>query len=129
MLPPWNINALAEEFIRVLATCPDQYERSRRKVVRDSKSFEYRLSQIRGLTTYPTNANFVYCRLDDEISGTQLRDTLLKESGCFVRECGSKIGSNSQFLRIATRPEDEQNVLIEALDEVLNGRLLSPLRR
>lgn len=119
MLPPWNVNALAEEFIRILAIYPDQYEETRRKVVRDSKAFENRLSQIDGLTTYPTNANFVYCRLDDGISGTQLRDILLKEFGCFVRECGSKIGSDSQFLRIATRPEDEQRFLIQALHEVL----------
>ena len=123
MLPPWNINALAEEFIRILATCPDQYEESRRKVVRDSKAFKNRLSQIDGLTTYPTNANFVYCRLDDRMSGTHLRNVLLKEFGCFVRECGSKIGSDSQFLRIATRPEDEQRFLIQALHEVLTGIL------
>lgn len=121
MLPPWNINALAEEFIRILATCPDEYEDSRRKVVRDSKAFENRLSHIDGLTTYPTNANFVFCRLDDRMTGTELRDVLLKQFGCFVRECGSKIGSDSQFLRIATRPEDEQTILIHAMHEVLTG--------
>lgn len=121
MLPPWNVNALAEELIRILATCPDLYEESRRKVVRDSKAFQSRLAQIEGLTTYPTNANFVYCRLDDRTSGTELRDMLLRQFGCFVRECGSKIGSDSRFLRIATRPEVEQKLLIQALHEVLAG--------
>lgn len=115
MLPPWNVNALAEELIRIMVMCPDEYESGRRQVVRDTREFEFRLAQIEGLTTYPTNANFVYCELDQEISGKQFRDRLLQESGCLVRECGSKIGSSSQFLRIATRPSNEQHVLVEAL--------------
>jgi histidinol-phosphate/aromatic aminotransferase/cobyric acid decarboxylase-like protein len=121
MLPPWNVNSLAEEFIRILARCSEQYDEARRRVVRDSKAFEKRLSQIEGLSTYPTNANFVYCRLDDGISGTQVRNILLEQSACFIRECGSKIGSNSQFLRIATRPEEQQKRLVRALEQVLAG--------
>lgn len=121
MVPPWNVNALAEEFIRILATCPEQYEDGRRRVVRDSKAFERRLSQIDGLATYPTHANFVYCQLEEGMSGTKLRDILLQESGCFVRECSSKIGSSSQFLRIATRPENEQELLIHALQNLFDG--------
>ncbi len=115
MLPPWNVNALAEELIRIVATCSREYETGRRKVVRDSKALEFRLSQLDGLTAFPTNANFVYCELDASIPGRQLRDELLQQSGCFVRECGSKIGSGSQFLRIATRPPNQQHLLMKAL--------------
>jgi histidinol-phosphate/aromatic aminotransferase/cobyric acid decarboxylase-like protein len=117
MLPPWNVNALAEELIRIMATRRDEYERGRCQAVRDSKALEYRLSQVDGLTTYPTNANFVYCQVDASVSGIQLPDELLQQSGCFVRECGSKIGSGSQFLRIATRPGAEQEILITALQK------------
>ena len=117
MLPPWNVNALAEELIRIVATCSREYETGRRKVVRDSKALEFRLSQLDGLTPFPTNANFVYCELDASIPGRQLRDELLQQSGCFVRECGSKIGSGSQFLRIATRPQDQQHLLMNALQK------------
>lgn len=120
MLPPWNVNALAEELIRIMATCWSQYETGRRKVVRDSKAFEVRLSQIDGLTVFPTNANFVYCELDAGIPGVQLRDVLLQQSGCFIRECGSKIGSGSQFLRIASRPQRQQRLLIKAMQEAFS---------
>jgi histidinol-phosphate/aromatic aminotransferase/cobyric acid decarboxylase-like protein len=80
---------------------------------------ETRLGQIDGLTTFPTGANFVYCELDAGIPGVQLRDVLLRQFGCFIRECGSKIGSNSQFLRIATRPRDQQPRLVNALREAI----------
>jgi histidinol-phosphate/aromatic aminotransferase/cobyric acid decarboxylase-like protein len=115
VLPPWNVNALAEEFIRVMSTHGQQYEWSRRQTVRDSRRLEYRLAQIDGLTSFPSHANFVYCELDDVIPGEKLRDVLLHKYGCFIRECGSKLGSTSQFLRIATRPKEQQDVLIGAL--------------
>jgi len=115
VLPPWNVNALAEEFIRVMSTYRQQYEWSRRQTVRDSRRLEYRLAQIDGLTTFPSHANFVYCELDDAIPGEELRDVLLHQYGCFIRECGSKLGSTSQFLRIATRPKEQQDILVRAL--------------
>lgn len=118
-LPPWNVNALAEEFIRIMSNCRQQYECSRQQTVRDSRAFEYRLSEIDGIRTFPTHANFVFCQLDDNISGTQLRDVLLEQSGCFIRECGSKIGSSAQFLRIATRPEQQQRLLVAALHRAI----------
>ena len=46
---------------------------------------------------------------------------LLRESGVFIRECGSKLGSGPQFLRIATRPPDEQRLLVSALRRPLHG--------
>ena len=119
MLPPWNVNSLAEEFIRMLATNRDEYASARRRSVRDARAFERRLSQVDGLTAFPTNANFVYCCLDARIPGIQLRDLLLERFGCFVRECGSKIGSSSQYLRIAARPQPQQDLLVGALDQAI----------
>lgn len=128
MLPAWNVNSLAEELIRLMANCRGAYEAGRRQVVRDSKAFEWRLSQIDGVTTFPTHANFVHCELDAGISGRQLRDVLLRQFGCFIRECGSKIGSSSQYLRIATRPERQQRLLVEAIRKAcsLIGRARTP---
>lgn len=121
MLPPWNVNALAEEFIRLLNSYRDEYDLGRRQTIRDSKAFASRLAQIDGLTVYPTNANFAYCELDDRIPGSEFRDVLLRQSGCFVRECGSKLGSCSQYLRIAARPHDQQLLLIAGLQRALTS--------
>ena len=103
-LPPWNVNSLAEELLRLTVSHGDQYESGRRQVVRDSQDFEASLRTVMGLTVYPTRSNFVFCRLDADINGREFRDRLLQQFGCFVRECGSKIGSSQQYLRIATRP-------------------------
>lgn len=117
MLPPWNLNALAEETIRMTVEAVDDYEAGRRAVVRDTLQFRKRLARLDGVTTFPAHANFIYCRLDSRLCGRELRDRLLLQNGCFVRECGSKIGSTSQYLRIATRPVRQQQLLVDALRE------------
>ena len=59
----------------------------------------------------------VFAGLPGSIESGEL--VLLQQSGCFVRECGSKVGSSSQFLRVATRPLDQQRCLIAAMEKAL----------
>ena len=131
ILPPWNVNSLAEALIRSLAGRKDEYEIARRATVRDAQSLQSRLSEFDEFHVFPSNANFVFCELKRGVSGTQIRDALLVRSGCFVRECGSKIGAGSQYLRIAARPEAEQRVLATALRcafaEIRRGRAIRQL--
>ena len=129
MLPPWNVNGLAEELIRMMTTARTAYESGRRRAVRDAKAFERRLATVDRLTPFPTNANFVYCEVDMAVPGVELRDVLLQQFGCFIRECGSKMGSSSQFLRIAARPPEQQRLLCDALNEAISAVQKSNLRR
>ena len=119
MLPPWNVNSLAEEMLRLMQNYQHGYDLARRRVVQDAASFARRLAAIDGVTVFPTHANFVYCHLDDDIPGVALRDVLLQQHGCFIRECSSKEGSSSQYLRIAVRPADQQALLIAALPQAI----------
>jgi histidinol-phosphate/aromatic aminotransferase/cobyric acid decarboxylase-like protein len=62
-----------------------------------------------------------------------LRNRLLCEHGCLIRECGNKLGSDSRHYRIAARPREEVDYLVECLTECFNtlGRQspLEPRRR
>jgi histidinol-phosphate/aromatic aminotransferase/cobyric acid decarboxylase-like protein len=50
-----------------------------------------------------------------------LRDRLLCEHGCLIRECGNKLGSDSRHFRIAARPREEVDHLVECLAESLTA--------
>lgn len=62
-----------------------------------------RLSEVPGLTVYPSKANFLFVELPDGVPGKALRDRLLKHHGLMVRERGNKIGSSEQYLRLDER--------------------------
>ena len=119
-LPHWNVNGIAELRIREFPGRRAEYEVSRRRVIQDRVYLEGRLRSVAGLTVYPSRANFVYVRVPSEIDGTELRNGLLTEHGMLVRECGNKLGSDRNHFRIAARPRDQVDQLIEALRAVLS---------
>jgi histidinol-phosphate/aromatic aminotransferase/cobyric acid decarboxylase-like protein len=125
-LPHWNVNGVAEAVIRSLAGHADEYERGRRRVVRDRQALELALRGVEGLRVFPSRANFVYVRLPDEVDGVGLRNRLLTEHGCLVRECGNKLGSDRRYLRIAARPREAIPPLIDAIRECLAAQSRSP---
>jgi histidinol-phosphate/aromatic aminotransferase/cobyric acid decarboxylase-like protein len=123
-LPHWNVNGLAELVIRELAGHMEEYEQSRRLVMRDRRQFERSLRSLGGLTVFPSQANFVCVRTPEEVDGAWLRDHLLVEHGCLVRACGNKLGSDRHDLRIACRPPTESAALLSALEESLAAATL-----
>jgi histidinol-phosphate/aromatic aminotransferase/cobyric acid decarboxylase-like protein len=118
-LPPWNVNALAETLIRCLPDHLLEYERSRRKVISDRVLFERRLREVPRLAVFPSHANFVYAGLPHGASGTALRNLLLTEFGLLIRECGNKIGSGANYIRLAARPADQLDLLVDSLRSAL----------
>jgi threonine-phosphate decarboxylase len=114
-LPQWNVNALAEALIRMLASHPAQYESARRRTVADRQNLERRLRSISGLTVFPSQANFIYVQVPSPIDGVALRNWLISEYGYLIRECGNKQGSDSTYLRIAARPADQVEALVDAV--------------
>ena len=118
-LPYWNVNGMAEMLVFEVAAHMDEYETSRKRVVRDRVALAAALGQIESLEVFPSKANFLYVRLAAEVDGVELRNRLLVDHGCLVRECGNKVGSSSQFFRIAARPGDEVFVLLAALRSVM----------
>jgi histidinol-phosphate/aromatic aminotransferase/cobyric acid decarboxylase-like protein len=118
-LPHWNVNGVAEAVIRLLPGHMGEYERGRRLVIRDRQALEDALRGVEGLRVFPSRANFVYVRVPDGVDGVALRNRLLTEHGCFVRECGNKLGADSRHFRVAARPRDAIPPLVEALEESL----------
>jgi histidinol-phosphate/aromatic aminotransferase/cobyric acid decarboxylase-like protein len=132
-LPFWNMNSLGQALIEQLPRHRAEYEAGRRQVVRDRIYLEDRLRSIPALKVYPAQANFVYLQMPQGIDGVALRNRLLCEHGCLIRECGNKLGSDSRHYRIAARPREEIDYLVECLAECFNtlGRqpLAEPRRR
>lgn len=136
-LPHWNVNGVAEMVLREVVQSPAEYDGSRRRVIVDRQDLEEELRTIPELRVFPSRANFVYVRVTDEVDGAVLRDHLLTEHGCFVRQCGNKLGSDRQFFRIAARPASELQFLGSVLRQSLaelrradtNARLMDSIPR
>jgi len=113
-LPYWNVNGITEMLLHLIKDEQAAYNESRLKTIADAIYLSERFEELPEFTIFPTHSNFIFVKLRDNINGTQLRDRMLQNHGCFIRNCGNKLGSSEQYFRIAARPAEDVNYLIEA---------------
>ncbi len=114
-LPKWNLNSFAEYVVFMLREYGVEYHQSLALLSRDRADMAQALAAIPDLVVFLSQGNFLLVKLPDGIDGAVLRDRLLTEHGVFIRECGNKLGSSSQFLRLVVRPHEDVQRLLTAL--------------
>lgn len=116
-LPIWNVNAFAEQYVRIFSAFRDEFLLSCKRVRMETDELRRSLGAISGVRTYATQANFVFCRLDPEVAtASELVGTLLEMSGIYIKDCSGKSMPNAeQFFRISSRTARENNVLVHAI--------------
>lgn len=119
-LPIWNINPLAEKFLRLCVQYRGQYEKARVTCIEETRTLQNALGKIPSLKVFPTFSNFILFKiLKDRVSSVQLRDHLLKELGYYVRDCSRKAGLGDRFIRVGTNLPKENATLVDAIGTYL----------
>jgi threonine-phosphate decarboxylase len=96
-----------------------EYHQSLALLARDRANMAQALAALPDLIVFLSQGNFLLVKLPDGVDGATLRDRLLTEHGVFIRECGNKLGSSSQFLRLVVRPHEDVQRLLTALQACL----------
>ncbi len=117
----WNINGFAEEFLRILPLYKQEFEDSCEIVKADRDIFYNKLCTIEGMTVFKPDANYIYCRLPDaSLSGPEVTKRLFIEYNIYIKDSAGKTQPDaSRYIRIASRTQEENNTLIDALKEVM----------
>ena len=66
-------------------------------------------------------ANFALVEILDGVSADDLMQHMLVRHGVYVRTCSDKVGLEGHFLRIASRGLRENQLIIDALNDVLSS--------
>lgn len=114
-LPTWNINTPAEYYLSMLPRTDAEYHRSRRCVIQDVQLLYQELSNVEGITVYPTGANFVCFRVDNGLTARRLQKQLLIEHKMYVRDCSNKEGMDAYHIRVASQGRENDLALVAAL--------------
>lgn len=118
----WNINGFAEEFLRLLPDYKQEFIDSCKQVRTDRDSLYKKLCDIEGMTVFKPDANFIFCRLPDNVqSAPEITKKLFIEHNMYIKDCVGKTQPDSdRYLRIASRTEAENCKLVEALIDVMD---------
>jgi histidinol-phosphate/aromatic aminotransferase/cobyric acid decarboxylase-like protein len=113
----WNLNGFAEAFLRLAPGYRQDFAESCEQVRADRSSFYDELCTIPGLTVYPPDANFVFCKLPDTgPSGPDVERRLFVEDNIYVKHCAGKtMPEADRYVRIASRTPSENSTVRNAL--------------
>ena len=120
----WNINGFAEEFLRILPQYKQEFEDSCEKVKADRDVFYNKLCTIKGMTVFKPDANYIYCRLPDAaLSGPEITKRLFIKHNIYIKDSVGKTQPDAdRYIRIASRTNEENTKLVDALVDVLYVR-------
>ena len=114
-LPIWNINSVAEFFMQIYVKYEKDYINSLLLITDARKKMYEKLRHIKYLNCFPSEANYIMC----EIKGCRAIDlaAFLIEKNVLIKDLTEKIKDGKQYIRLAVRNEEENDVLISLLAE------------
>lgn len=116
----WNINSFAEFYLQIFEKYKFDFEVGLNKFKQARKKFVNDLKEIENLKVYPSQANYILCEVLDDMSSHELTTKLLEEYELLIKDLSSKKGFGGRsFIRLAVRDEHDNDVLVEALKELL----------
>ena len=120
-LPIWNVNALAEEFLRVVGRYREEFAESCELTRTTCRELYTDLSALPGLDCVEPDANFVLGRMTDPTAtASDFARRLYVEHNILIKDCSAKsMPDANRYLRIASRTPAENRVLVEALAALL----------
>ena len=115
----WNINSYGENFLQIFDKYKKFYSVGCDKIAEERNRFTNLLKEFSWLEVYPSQANYVLCKIIDKISSEDLAIKLLDEYNIFIKDLSSKKGfENGQYIRLAVRNTEDNDKLIAALKEI-----------
>ena len=117
-LPPWPVSTL-DSLAATAALGDKEYAEQARQGNLTRRVSLQRQLEILGLTSYPSSANFLLLRLPPLIEAQALRERLIREEHLVVRACDSFEKLPLNHIRVAVRSEQENKLLLSALDKML----------
>lgn len=120
-LPIWNLNGLAEAFLRAVGRYRREFRESCDLTRAASLDLFERLQALPGLRPVAPAANFVLCQLQaDSADARAFARLLYVEHNILLKDCGAKsMPDANRYLRIAARTPAENRQLVDALGQLL----------
>ena len=115
----WNINSPGEFFLQIFDKYKRDYVLACNRIAEERIRLTLELASIPGVHVYPSQANYLLCRLDGAVTAKELSECLFEKEAILIKDLTGKRGFTSgQFFRIAIRTKEENDRLLAGIAEV-----------
>ena len=119
----WNINSFAEFYMQIEEKYKKDYAKALGLFREERKRFVNELSDVGGLRIIPSQANFVMAEITNGISAEELTRRLIVDNNILIKNLYPKMNRKErQFIRLAIKTKDENDILVTALKKSLTKR-------
>ena len=115
----WNINSFGEFYMQIAEKYQKDYKEAIEKFRMVRKAFINDLKDIDGIIPFNTQANYVCCKLNTNMTSKELTKIILLQYNLLIKDLTSKMADGKEYIRLAVRKEEENKLLVKALREVL----------
>lgn len=116
----WNINSFAEYYMQIIEKYQEDYEDALVRFMDVRRRYVRGLKRVKNLKVYPSQANYVLCRVESELTSRKLADILLNRYNILIKDLSTKTGfEGGSYIRLAVKTDEENETLVKALSEVL----------
>lgn len=116
----WNINSFGEYYLQIYEKYSKTYASACDKIAEERNRFIKELSSIKNLKVYPSQANFILCKLSGDNNSRKLAIDLLENCNIYIKDLtGKKCFEEEKFIRLAIRNKKDNEILIQALKEFI----------
>lgn len=117
-VPIWSINSLGQFFLEEIGKYQKEFLHSCTAVQAATQTLYLELKSVPYLSPFPSEGNFVLCKIQTRFTSSQLTTRLFNEHKMFINDCSGKKGLGDQFVRIASRTTEENANLVRALNSL-----------
>ena len=121
---PWSVNYFSQLAGEIIFSnqqeIKDYVKLSREKIAGERKYLYQRLNKFKQLKVYQPTTNYIFIDISEtEYTSTELKQELAKKA-VLIRNCDSYHGLQENYIRIAVKSRQENEILIEKLNFLLN---------
>ena len=119
-MPIWNINSFAEYFLQIHSLYEADYKKACNEIALQRKVMIERLRENPLLEVFPSEANYIMCRLKGNMKAKELANVLVKKYNILIKDLSEKDGiKGSNYIRVAVKAQEENDLLITAVNEII----------
>lgn len=116
----WNINSFGEYYMQIFGKYSKDYVIACKAFIQERERFQDEMKRIKGIRVIPSQANYFMIEITGNTTSNDLSKILLQKYNILIKSCNSKHGlENRNYIRIAVRSKEENNILIAALKEII----------
>lgn len=113
----WSVNVFANELFLRLFKDHQYIDETKKFIVEEGNRLYNKLKGVRLLKVYKPSVNYIFFKSKQRILW---HEELLKYN-ILIRHCNNYVGLNEKFFRVAVKTKKENDLLIEAMNKVLEA--------